>query len=91
MHTMTVLKNAHQLRAGMIVRCHGGRFQVTANPVESNCHHPEGYWPADPVGPSDCVVMTSVCLEGKVSGYFEPGSEWKLQGNTRALFTVELA
>lgn len=86
----TALKNAHQLRAGMIVRFYGGRFEITTNPSESNGHRPEGYWPQDGVGPSDCTVAMGVCLEGEVAGYFRPGTEWHFQGNTHALFSVEL-
>lgn len=85
----TIQKNAHELRAGDIVRMYGGRFQVTSNPRESNGHRPDGYWPAEGVGPSDCVISEAVCIEGAVDGYFSAGSAWPMQGNTRALFAVE--
>ena len=85
----TITKNAHELRCGDIVRFYGGRFLITADPRESNSHRPEGYWPAAGVGPSDCTVAMSVCLEGEVPGYFRPGTEWPFQGNTRAAFSVE--
>lgn len=79
----------HQLRPGHIVRFHGGRFQVTTAPRESCAHRPEGYWPEAGVGPSDCVSVESICLEGEVPGYFKPGSTWRFQGNHRASFSVE--
>ena len=89
--TATIIKTAHELRKGDIVRMHGGRFEVIADPRESSGHRPEGYWPNPGVGPSDCVVAPGICLEGEVSGYFKPGSEWNFQGNTRATFSVEAA
>lgn len=85
----TVLVTPHQLRPGDIVHMHGGRFEVTGNPVESCAHRPEGYWPQASVGPSACVAAPAVCLEGEVSGYFKPGSTWSFQGNHRAAFCVE--
>lgn len=86
----TVQKTAHQLTTGDVVVMSGGRFQITGEPKESSAHRPEGYWPASGVGPSACVASPSVCLEGVVKGYFEPGSHWSFQGNTRALFAVEV-
>ena len=68
---------------------HGGLFRVMADPVESQAHRPEGYWPAAGVGPSSCVSVPSVCIAGEVAGYFRPGTEWSLQGNTHATFRVE--
>lgn len=87
----TTRKNAHQLRKGDIVQMAGGRFEVTADPRESQVHRPDGYWPGEGVGPSCCVSSPSVCLEGCVPGYFKPGSEWDFQGNTLAVFAVEVA
>lgn len=84
-----LMKTAHQLRKGDIVRFHGGRFEVLADPRLSSAHQVEGYWPRDSVGPTACVSSPAVCLEGRVSGYFAPGTEWNFQGNTNARFAVE--
>ena len=86
----TTVKNAHQLRKGDFVWMSGGRFQITTDLRESNGHRPEGYWPSEGVGPSDCVLCTGVCLEGEISGYFKPGTEWTFQGNHRATWAVEV-
>lgn len=85
-----VSKNAHQLRKGDIVHFYGGRFEVTTERRESIGHRPEGYWPQEGVGPSDCVVSMGVCLEGSIEGYFKPGTEWAFQGNQRATYAVEV-
>lgn len=87
----TTTKNTHQLRIGNIVHMSGGRFEITTTLRESNSHRPDGYWPAEGVGPSDCVTCVGVCLEGEVPGYFKPGTEWNFQGNTRATWAVEAA
>ena len=84
-----VYRTPSKLRVGDIVRMHGGRFKVTSDPRESQAHRPEGYWPAGGVGPSDCHVVDSVCIEGSVPGYFWPGSDWVIQGNHLAQFQVE--
>lgn len=84
-----VTKNAHQLRKGDIVHFYGGRFEVTTDLRESSGHRPEGYWPAEGVGPSCCVCSVGICLDGEVPGYFKPGTEWNFQGNHRATFAVE--
>ncbi len=86
--TKTITKNAHQLRKGDIVHFYGGRFEVTTDLVESQSHRPEGYWPQDSIGPSECVWCDAICLEGAVPGYFQPGSTWTFQGNQRATFAV---
>jgi hypothetical protein len=83
------VKTPHQLAIGDVVVCHGGRFAVTAAPRLSQSHQPEGYWPRDPVGPSDTVVVDTVCLTGRVEGYFHPGAHWAVQGNHRARFHIE--
>jgi hypothetical protein len=84
----TISKTAHQLRTGDLVHFHGSVFRIANDPVESQAHRPEGYWPAAGVGPSDCTHCKGICLEGEVPGYFKPGAEWSFQGNTRARFAV---
>lgn len=84
-----VIKTAHQLRKGDIVREHGGRFEIVSDLRESSAHRPEGYWPQDAIGPSACVAADSICIEGSVPGYFHPGTPWSMQGNHHARFYVE--
>lgn len=85
----TIIKTTYQLRKGDIVHNAGGRFEIVSDLRESSCHRPEGYWPADGVGPSACVSAMGVCLEGEVPGYFKPGAEWSFQGNHLAMWSVE--
>lgn len=86
-----VTLNGQQLRKGMIVHQHGGRFLCLTNAQASNGHIDNAaYWPKAGVGPTCCGVTKSVCIEGEQSGYFKPGSDWNLQGNHRASFTVEV-
>lgn len=82
------VKTTHQLRKGDIVHMHGGTFEVMEDP-HATFESPEGYWPQAFVGPSACVVAPSVCRSGVVRGYFSPGVEWNIQGNTRAQWQVQ--
>lgn len=84
-------KNTHQIRKGDIIVQYGGRFECIAEPRLSNSHLPQdAYWPADPIGPSDCLVIEAVCIEGEMKGYFKPGSTFTIQGNNRAVWSVEV-
>lgn len=76
---------AQDLKAGQIVRQHGGRFLVLENARPSN-----GHLPQDGIGPTDCAVAPAQCIEGQVGGYFWPGSDWTLQGNQLARMCVEV-
>jgi hypothetical protein len=80
-------KTTYQLRKGDRVSMHGGVFVITTEARESQAHRPDGYWPAAGVGPSDCVVLDSVCESGEVPGYFAPGAPWTIQGNHRAVWS----
>lgn len=90
MNAATTRKNTQQLRKGDIVWNHGGRFEITTDLMSSVSHRPEGYYPAEGVGPSCCVTCKGTCLEGEVPGYFKPGSEWTFQGNHLATWAVEV-
>lgn len=74
-----------QLKAGMIVSKNGGRFRVLEDARPSR-----GHLPSNGIGPTDCAVAMSECIEGTVPGYFWPGSEWKFQGNQLARVCVEV-
>jgi hypothetical protein len=90
MNTLTK-KYIHQLKAGDLVRAHGGIFQVTQDARESQSHRPT-YWAGGGAagegrghvtlpGPCSCAYAPAVCLEGTIPGYFKPGSSWDFQGN----------
>lgn len=86
MSTLTK-KYIHQLKAGDLVRAHGGIFQVTQDARESQSHRPT-YWAGSAglghvtlPGPCSCAYAAAVCLEGEIPGYFKPGSSWDFQGN----------
>jgi hypothetical protein len=61
-------KRIHDLKVGDVVRAHGGVFCVI-----ENAH-----------GPSDCAVARAICIEGRIPGYFAPGSVRTFQGNLLA-------
>ena len=73
-----------ELKKGMIVRQHGGRFEVLEDARYSAAHVPY-----TGVGPSGCAVAASVCIEGEEPGFFSPGSSWGMQGNCLALVLIE--
>ena len=52
---------------------HGGVFELLEDPHASSSHV-EGF------GPSDVVAAPCVCVSGECGGYFQPGSEWTIQG-----------
>jgi len=87
---LTTPKTPHALRPGDLVHHHGGVFLIVSDPVESQTHRPEGYWPQAGIGPSACVVARGVCLTGTVPGYFAPGSDWSFQGNHLATYRVQV-
>lgn len=81
-HTYTPVPD---LKAGMLVRKHGGLFRVEENARPSFGHGPErGFG----MGPTDCAVAKATCLEGEILGYFKPGSHWPFQGNRNAMVAV---
>lgn len=77
-----------QLRKGMIVHQHGGRFEVMEDARASTGHRPKGA-SLDEHGPTDCAVERSIYIEGEVQGYFKPGSDCTQQGNQLAIVYVE--
>lgn len=81
-------KITSQLKAGDLVRAHGGLFRITTDARESHGHRPMAAHLVQAHGPSDCAVAKSVCVEGEVSGYFKPGSDWTFQGNHLARWQV---
>lgn len=86
--TTTTIKTTAQLKAGDLVHAHGGVFLITVDARESYGHRPMAAHLVQAHGPSDCAVAKSVCVEGEVSGYFKPGSEWSFQGNHRQQWCV---
>lgn len=84
MTAQTTRLTVPQLLKGMIVRNHGGRFEVQEDARPSNGHKPYGG-----TGPTDCAVARSICIEGEMQGYFKPGSDWAQQGNQLAVVYVE--
>lgn len=78
-------KYIHELKAGDLVRAHGGVFQVTKDARESQSHRPS-YWTSGKgttilQGPCACAYAEAVCIEGEVKGYFSVGTKWDFQGN----------
>ena len=73
-----------ELKKGMIVHKHGGRFEVLEDARYSLAHLPYGLR-----GPSCCAVAAAVCLEGVEPGYFSPGTSWPMQGNRWAIVRIE--
>jgi hypothetical protein len=59
------------LKIGDVVRAHGGVFRVIENAHESQGHRPQS-------------AARAVCIEGRIPGYFAPGSIWTFQGNLLA-------
>lgn len=80
-------KYIHQLKAGDLVRAHGGVFKVIEDAKPSLSHHTRdhtgGQFRQLPEAP-DCAYAIAVCLEGEIPGYFKPGSDWTFQGNFKA-------
>jgi len=74
-------KYTSQLKAGDVVRAHGGLFRITTDAKESQAHRPMAGHLKEAQGPSDCFWAESVCIEGKWDYYFEVGSPWTFQGN----------
>lgn len=85
----TIRKTTYQLIKGDVIVQHGGRFELVEE-LQVGFPDDSGYWPQSGVGPSDCVFAQSVCIEGQVSGYFKPGSDWTIQGNRFAVWAVEV-
>ena len=77
-------KYISQLKAGDIVRAHGGVFRIIEDARESRSHRPMAAHLVQAHGPSDCAIAKSVCIEGEFAHYFWPGSEWTFQGNNLA-------
>lgn len=73
-----------QLKAGDVVRAHGGKFRVLEDARDSRGHRPMADHLVVAHGPSACAVAPAVCIEGQVGGYFYPGSDWTFQGNLLA-------
>jgi hypothetical protein len=74
-------KRIHDLKVGDVVTAHGGKFRVTENARESQGHRPQAAHLTTAHGPCDCAVAKAVCIEGRIQGYFAPGSTWTFQGN----------
>jgi hypothetical protein len=76
-----------QLKAGDLIRAHGGVFKVTVDAKPSIAHHTidrtRGQYKQLPEAP-DCAYAKAVCIEGEFPGYFKPGSDWTFQGNFKA-------
>jgi hypothetical protein len=83
MNTQHTLKTRiADLKVGDIVHAHGGLFEVMEHPFDSNTHSTWKDLDGWCVGPAGVAVAKAKCLEGHVSGYFWPGSEWTFQGAT---------
>ena len=76
----TKMVTVPQLKAGMIVRQHGGRFLVEEDARYCQCA----------AGPDACAKANAKCIDGFVTGYFWPGSSWPMQGNHLAVVRVEV-
>ena len=76
-----ILKRIHELKVGDIVKEHGGTFRVIENAREAGFARPMSAHLTYAAGPSACAVAKSVCIDGCIPGYFQPGSEWTFQGN----------
>jgi len=77
-------KRIHDLKVGDVVRAHGGVFCVIENAHESQGHRPQAAHLETAHGPSDCAVARAICIEGRIPGYFAPGSVRTFQGNLLA-------
>ena len=75
------------LKAGDIVKAHGGTFRVLTDAAQSEGHR-DSYWDMarrvieEHPGPVDCAFAQAQCIAGLVAGYFWPGSGWTFQGTT---------
>ena len=74
-------KYTSQLKAGDIVKAHGGLFRIVKDAKESQAHRPMAGHLKEAYGPSSCAWAESVCIEGEFPGYFKHGSPWTFQGN----------
>ena len=74
-------KRIHDLKVGDVVAAHGGKFRVTERARESQGHRPQQGHLEVAHGPCDCAVVKAECIEGRIQGYFGPGSTWIFQGN----------
>lgn len=77
-------KRIHELKAGDIVREHGGRFRIIADAFECLAARPLCAHLKFGDGPADTAGAKAICLDGEVPGYFKPGSDWYFQGNFNA-------
>ena len=85
---MDKYKRVSELKAGDMVKAHGGLFLVTESARESQAHRPQAGHLITAHGPAHCAVAVSKCIEGSVKGYFEPGSVWRFQGNGNVRYQV---
>lgn len=81
-------KYIYNLKAGDLVKAHGGVFKVIEDAHEVAWHRPR-YWTSgqgfvELMGPSDCGAAKAICIEGEFPGYFKPGSEWVFKCNALA-------
>lgn len=81
-------KFIYNLKAGDLVKAHGGVFKVIEDAHEVAWHRPK-YWNSatgsvELMGPSDCAAAAAICIEGEFPGYFKPGSEWVFKCNAKA-------
>ena len=81
-------KYIYNLKAGDLVKAHGGLFKVIEDAKEVAWHRPR-YWGQNHGfieldGPSDCASATAICIEGEFPGYFKPGTEWVFKCNALA-------
>lgn len=75
------------LKAGDIVKEHGGTFRIISDAAVSECHRDRSWNTRICThemhsGPVNCAYTKGECLEGEIPGYFRPGSEWTFQGTT---------
>lgn len=85
---MKKYKRVSELKAGDVVKAHGGLFLITESARESRAHRPRAGHLVTAHGPSYCAVAIAKCLEGCVEGYFEPGRAWRFQGNGNVSYEV---
>lgn len=80
-------KYIYNLKAGDIVKAHGGLFRVIEDAKEVAWHRPRAWGQShgfELAGPSDCAAATAICIEGKFDGYFDVGTEWVFKCNALA-------
>lgn len=74
-----------QLKAGDLVKAHGGVFEVLHDARESQSHRPT-YWTSSTGrveldGPCPVAYAEARCVSGEIKGYFCEGTKWDFQGN----------